>query len=227
MTFDRRNSLAKLPAITNYLREFGGYKQDDRILHDDVKLAIEKMCGTDNRTERRYVKLLIRHDYLKPTNTKSSNILHSEKYVTVKTKGGTFTRTYKIEMGYKFYRFGSRAPRSHQERLVPALPHSPRSDEIQSENNMCVSQSFGDSVDRTFEEAMEGMEDKIEEKKEEEVVLHTHVSGQSRKFQHSMYATLYPQRRAHKLANTIILAELEERILETTSKKRNGDVQER
>ncbi len=176
-TFDRRSGLHKLPAIISQLRQFG-YCDEDPILHDDVVLAIENFCGTDSRTVRKYVRLLIRHDYLKPASMKPNQRVESRSLVTVRTRRNIHIKEYSVPVGYKHYVFGSRAPRSYQAELVRQTPLSTRSDEDshQAQKNMCVSSSL-ERMDRQHgsqhgEAALAAI---VGEKKEEEVVCHTHI----------------------------------------------------
>jgi hypothetical protein len=172
ITFDRRNCLSKLPEITNYLRDF--YQDEDLIPHDDVVLAIENLRGSDRRTIRKYIGLLLRHNYLVPANTKPSNREFSRKHVRIRTSSSVSSREYEVQEGFKLYRFGPKAPRSYQKKLVPPSP-SPltRSSECSSEKNMCVSRRGERDVGRHVSSYVkDGI---VENKKEEEVVLHTHI----------------------------------------------------
>jgi len=177
--FDRRSSLHKLPRIISYLRQF--YQDGDYILHDDVVLAIEENCGSDSRTIRKHIRLLIRHGYLTPTSTKRSAIVEDRKFVSIRTKSGRTTREYIVDAGFKFYVFGPRAPRNYQQQLNPPTPPT-RSDEGYSQNNMCVSRSgckVAGSVSKSVGKA--SVEAIVEEKNEEEVVLHTHICTPTQK----------------------------------------------
>lgn len=172
---DHRTSLAKLHRVTDYLRQF--YREKQPIPHDDVVFAIEKTCGSDSRTIRKTIRLLLRHGYLTPVSTKKSEIVQTRKFVQVRTKNSTTTREYRVDEGFRNYVFGPRAPRSYQKKLVPPTPPSTRIDEGYSSENMCVSHSgfkasenTGESVGKAPVGAIEG------EKKEEEYVLHTHIS---------------------------------------------------
>lgn len=163
---DRRNCLSKLPDIVNYLRHF--YQDHDRIDHDDVVFAIENTRGIDGRTIRKYVRLLLRHDYLKPA---SKIKIFKQRVVSIQHKYSKTIRKYEVEEGFRYYVFGPRIPKAHQEKLVPlCTPPSRSFDEAECQNNMCASKSCGDSRDRA------SLEDMGEEKKEEEVVSHTHIS---------------------------------------------------
>lgn len=173
--FDRRNSLSKLPTIINYLQELG-YGDDDPIPYDDVAYSIEIIVGTDHRTIHKYLQLLGRHDYLKPTSTKPNQIVYSKRFTQVRTKFSVNTREYSTPKGYKFYVFGPHAPRSRQVRLIPPRSPLPRSDEGCSQKNMCVSHTVSSVCENGGVHVVEAsMEDVGGEKKEEEVVSHTHI----------------------------------------------------
>lgn len=175
MVFDRRNCLSKLSRITDYLRELG-YGDEDHIQYDDVVFAIENVRGVDDRTTRKYLRLLTRHDYLKPVSTRPSQIVYAKKFVSVRTGHGTRSREYQTVVGFKFYVFGPKAPKAYRESLIPSTTSLPRRDEGCGGKNMCVSrkassacQNGGVHVGKASLEAIEG------EKKEEELVLHTHI----------------------------------------------------
>jgi len=176
--FDGRSCLSKLPKITSYLRDF--YQDEDLIEHDDVVLAIETLRGCDSRTIRKYIQLLLRHGYLVPASMKRSQAVYSRKLVQVRTKHNVSTREFTVQEGWKFYRFGPRAPKNYQMKLVPPSP-SPlsRSGECSCEKNMCVLHRGLSGVKAHGSEASVEAIDKIEciedKKKEEEVVLHTHI----------------------------------------------------
>jgi len=172
---DHRTSLSKLHRITDYLRQF--YQDKQPIPHDDVVYAIEKSCGSDSRTIRKHIRLLLRHGYLIPTSKKRSAIVKDKKFVSVRTKSGRTTREYIVDAGFKFYFFGPRGARNYQQQLNPPT----RSDERYNQNNMCVSRSgckVASSVSKSVGKA--SVEAIVGEKKEE-VVLHTHICTPTQK----------------------------------------------
>lgn len=121
-SFDRRNCLSKLLDIISYLRQF--YQDHDRIDHDDVAYAIENTRGTDRRTIRKYVRLLLRYDYLKLA---SKIKIFKQRVVSIQHKYSKTIRKYELEEGFRHYVFGPRAPKACQEKLVPICTPPSRS----------------------------------------------------------------------------------------------------
>jgi hypothetical protein len=150
LSHDKRNCLYRLPAIINDLRSLG-YQNNNPIPHDDVVYIIEISIGADSRTVRKYIRLLLRHDYLKKLD--GTRPIYATKFVQVRTKYTINTTEYKSRtpLGFSFYVFGPRAPQAFQKKLTndvsnlaTSLPNSPpvtpptESGEGQSQNYMCA-----------------------------------------------------------------------------------------
>jgi len=171
---DHRTSLSRIPRIISYLRQF--YQDQQQVPHDDVVYAIEESCGSDPRTIRKHIRLLIRHGYLTPVSRKRSAIVEDKKFVSIRTKSGRTTREYIVDAGFKNYFFGPRAARSYQKTLNPPTPPT-RIDEEYDSEKMCVSRrgfKTNNGISEFVGKAPVGAIDR--EKKEEEYVLHTHIS---------------------------------------------------
>ena len=175
MSFDRRNCMAKLPAIIKNLRELD-YKDEDEIPYKDIQYFINLERGLDSRTERKYFKLLTRLGYLIPTTKRK---VETKKFLRIKTKQNVSTREYTIEAGYQTYKFGPRAPKLYDETLNPKYvpPKTPlpkRVSECQSQNNMCVLCSGGESQSSLHRKDVGAIV--VEKEKRERDALHTHIS---------------------------------------------------
>ena len=174
MSFDRRNCMAKLPAIIKNLRELD-YKDEDEIPYKDIQYFINLERGLDSRTERKYFKLLTRLGYLIPTTKRK---VETKKFLRIKTKQNVSTREYTIEAGYQTYKFGPRAPKLYDETLNPKYvpPKTPlpkRVSECQSQNNMCVLSTPSECVSG---DGRGGVHDVVVEiEKRERDALHTHI----------------------------------------------------
>ena len=154
-SYDRRNSISKLPLIIKNLRE-GGYKDGDEIPHEDVVYYIRMERGLDPRTVTKYVDLLLQLHYLEPA-TKVPVKRVSKYRVTTPSSIETKAKTIMVDVdvGFKAYVFGNYAPNLYQETLNPKYvpPASPPSERVresstlpqcsneQSRNNMCVERS--------------------------------------------------------------------------------------
>lgn len=143
-SYDKRNCLYKLPTVINDLRGLG-YQDSDPIPHDDVVYIIEISIGADHRTVAKYIRLLLRHDYLR--KLEGAHPIYSTAFVQVRTKYTINTTEYKSRtpLGYSFYVFGPRAPQGYQKKLSDDITKSPpttppsESCEGCGQNYMCVS----------------------------------------------------------------------------------------
>jgi len=114
LILDKRNSLSKLHKIVSDLQGIG-YSHEDVIPIEDVEYFIEQNCGLDSRTIRKYLKLLVKHDFLKPA---SKTKVSTRNFVLLRTKRAVSLREYSITKGYSYYRFGSKAKRSRQSSIT-------------------------------------------------------------------------------------------------------------
>jgi len=165
---DHRSGFHKLKDIIFDLREY--YKDGDRIPYDDVEYVISKKCGIDDRTVRKYLKILEKLNYLKPIGKPKRKISR----VTVQTKDSIHPKTYYSEKGYSDYIFGLFAPKHFRQEQIPSTtPLSEFNERSVNMEKMCVRVSRGHGG-RTEQESEAGEQvRKIEER--ENTVAHTHI----------------------------------------------------
>jgi len=174
ISFDGRNSIAKLPTIIKNLREFG-FKDGDKIPHDDAVYQIQLTCGLDPRTVRKYIALLLGLKYLKPS---TKHQIEASKRVRITSSKGVSVYTVSTPIGYTSYTFGPRAPKLYEETLNPKYvpPHSPPSTrvlECQSQNNMCAERLGGESKGDSI--VVPSIDGSREGRERERVGEHTHI----------------------------------------------------
>ena len=123
-----RSGYSKLTDIIFDLRS-KGFKDGEEILYEDVEDAINELCGIDDRTVRKYIKVLVRRAFLRPCGRP----IKKRSYVTVKTYSRVDAsprlnpKEYVSDKGHSAYRFGIRAPHLYVEQtlLPPSLPLPP------------------------------------------------------------------------------------------------------
>lgn len=181
---DRRSGFYKLKKIIFKLRGF--YKDGDEIPREDVIDAINEVCGVDARTERKYEKLLIRRDYLRPIGRRNQKVtrVNVRTYSRIDSSPQNNLKEYMTNQGFTAYKFGLFAPKPTVQTQIPPLktPLLKRGESQGNINNMCVPQGRGGAGGKR----MLGDVDREIEKKER-VLTHTHISKSTR------YTKVYPQ----------------------------------
>jgi len=179
MKTDKRNSLWKLQQIVSDLQNIG-YTSKDVIPIDDVEYFIEQNCGLDDRTIRKYLKLLVKHDFLKPASKKE---VRSKKFVSLRTKSGTSTREYETFKGYQSYCFGSRVKKTAEKQLMlkealPPLPPSIILNEGCDRKNVCVAHGLSSDKNCINKHGIEDLKSSNKEKinNNNTCVTHTYIS---------------------------------------------------
>jgi len=148
--YDRRNSITKASKIIKDLREMD-FTEGQPIIYDDVIYFVNHNFGLDPRTEKKYLKILERLDYLVPAPGSKPVVEISRMTITTPNKIGF--RDFRTVKGHSSYVFGSRAPRLYEETLnpkyVPPIPPANTNDKVKdtlvrrtngedSQKNMCV-----------------------------------------------------------------------------------------
>ncbi len=115
---DKRGGLHKLKEAIYFLREHG-FEEKQRIFYDDVEYAIMEVTqGTDPRTIKKYLNLLVKFGYLKPIGQPLSKITR----VTVRFNEKVSAKTYSSKKGYSSYVFGIMAPKRYAETCFRSPP---------------------------------------------------------------------------------------------------------
>ena len=120
---DRRGGLYKLKEIIYFLRDFG-FKEKQEIIYKDVKHAIMEVTqGTDPRTIKKHLNLLVEFAYLKPVG----HPLAKKTQVTVRFNEKVSGKTYTSKKGNSSYVFGIMAPKRYAETVlnVESVPPEP------------------------------------------------------------------------------------------------------
>jgi len=132
---DRRGGLHKLKEMIYFLRDFG-FKEKQEICYDDVEHAIMKVSqGTDPRTVRKYLNLLVKFGYLKPVG----HPISKNTRITVMFNEKVNAKTYYSKKGYSAYVFGVMAPKEYFQPLLNVKsvpPVSPPSSVLELVDNL-------------------------------------------------------------------------------------------
>jgi len=178
---DKRGGLNKLREMVFFLRDFG-FKEKQEICYDDVEHAIMRVSqGTDPRTVKKHLNLLVKFGYLKPVG----HPLAKNTQVTVRFNEKVSGKTYTSKKGNSSYVFGIMAPKEYFQPLlnvksVPPVPPLPNEDERVSDmldrvgvtSKKCVCAN-GEARENDDNVVVNG--DSIREKKERKL-SHTHIS---------------------------------------------------
>ncbi len=179
---DRRGGLHKLKEMIYFLRDFG-FKERQPIAYTDIEHAIMEVSqGTDQRTVKKHLGLLVKFGYLKPVG----HPISKNTRITVMFNEKANAKTYYSKKGYSAYVFGIMAPKRYAETMfpvfVPPVPPLPNEDErvsdmldrvgVTSKECVCANDE-GMHACREAEENGENVS--IEKKEEEETNTHTNI----------------------------------------------------
>lgn len=191
---DRRGGLHKLKEMIYFLREHG-FKDREPIVFDDVEYAIMEVSqGTDQRTIRKYLTLLVKFGYLKPIG----HPLSKNTQVTVRFNEKVSAKTYSSKKGNSSYIFGLMAPKRYAETMLnvetvpPDSPPSSVYEAVDNFDDLRLQREYDlehmlERVGVTSEKCVcDGGEDRdksreaeenvsIREKEEEDTITHTYL----------------------------------------------------
>lgn len=179
---DRRGGLWKLREMIFFLRDFG-FKEKQPIPYTDVEHSIMEISqGTDPRTVKKYLGLLVKFGYLKPVG----HPISKNTRITVMFNEKVNAKTYYSKKGYSTYVFGIMAPKRYAATALnvesvppdPPLPSvneelSKMLDRVGVTSKSCVCVGDGDSEESG--EAEENVEDVSSRKKRRRRDYHTHI----------------------------------------------------
>lgn len=192
-TVDHRSGFQKLKDIIFDLRA-KGYRDEDEIPFMDVEDSIFENCGIDDRTVRKYLKILVKRDYLRPVGhlIKKRTRVNVTTFSRVDSSPQHNPKEYTSTKGHSFYVFGLFAPKHFRQEQIPPTPPLSDFDDRSMVNmeNMCVRVSRGQG------ERIEQVR-RIEERERENTVAHTHnlchIHNISRKVSDNDFGLLSPE----------------------------------
>lgn len=150
---DKRSGFPKLKQFIFWLRYNRGYKDGDLIPYEEVEESIHRIAGTDNRTVKKHLRLLVSYYYLEP----KGHPIEKVSRVTVRTFSQVDSsprikpKQYHSPKGHSTYVFGLQAPKIYAETKIPRflppsrLPPTRIHESVsQSTSKLCVCDSGGE-----------------------------------------------------------------------------------
>ena len=159
-----------------------GYSRDDLIPYDDLEHVIGIIRGSDARTIRKTLKELVKFGFLEPA---SKEMVYERKRVAIRTQNTVRFREYSTPKGYKYYKFGVRAPISFQAKLVAPVPPNNACERV-GEKYVCV-RDVGEKVKESGSYWSYNIDDYDDSKItiNNNAVLHTHISCKNKAKMHN------------------------------------------